>query len=937
MGKISPAKAAQLFSKHWLAQEGYEKGESEPFWLSLLRTVYGVEAPEKFIFFENRVKLGHTSFIDAIIPSTHVLIEQKGAGVDIRAKSKQSDGSFLTPFQQAKRYASELPFSQRPRWIVVCNFVEFLVYDMEAPQNEPESILLKNLDKEYYRLNFLVDVGNDHIAKETELSVRAGELVGLIYDKLLAQYKDPNDLAALQSLNQLCVRIVFCLYAEDANLFGDRLLFHDYLKELPSPAYGREALIKLFQVLDQPESERDKYLVGKLAEFPYVNGGLFADEHIEIPNLTQEILDLLANNASADFDWKDISPTIFGAVFESALNPETRRAGGMHYTSIENIHKAIDALFLDDLRDEFEKIKQIKTLKTQRQALAEFQEKLGSLTFFDPACGSGNFLTETYISLRRLENEVLKLLYPDGTLFNADEEEGVVKVKISQFYGIEINDFAVAVANAALWIAESQALNETKDILQINEEFLPLHSYSNIVQGNALRTNWKDIVPKDKLTYIVGNPPFVGYSFQTKEQKDDVLATYCDQTGKPYKMAGKIDYVACWYLKAARFINNTNIRAAFVSTNSITQGDQVAAVWEPLFKYCGVHIDFAYRTFRWDSEATQMARVHCVIVGFSQAKNDKPKRLYDGDHSYVASNINAYLVDAPNVFINSITKALCNVPHITSGNRPVDNGGLIIEGKDYEEFIKKEPNAAPYIKKLIGAEEYINNKDRYCLWLVDAAPAELRKLPLVMERIEKVRQFRLKSTDKGVREKLAYTPWLFRETQNPSSYIIVPLTSSERRPYVPFGYLDANTIPTNAVSIIPNATLYHFGVLTSSVHMGWMRSVCGRLEMRYRYSNKIVYNNFPWPCPTDSEKLAIERTAQGILDARSAEFSAAESRGARTSLADLYDDLTMPPALRKAHQANDAAVFAAYRFPAEVLTESDIVAELMKRYQDLIS
>ncbi len=934
--KGSQQKAAKAFSEYWLKREGYEKGESEPFWLSLLRDVYNVESPEKHIFFENRVKLEHTSFIDASIPSTHVLIEQKGAEVDIRAKSKQSDGSMLTPFQQAKRYASELPFSQRPRWIVVCNFVEFLVYDMEDPQGEPQSVLLKDLENDYYRLNFLVDADNDHIAKETELSIRAGEIVGRIYDKLLAQYKDPTDPQSLQSLNQLCVRLVFCLYAEDADLFGRRLLFHDYLKEIPSPNYAREALIKLFRVLDQREEERDKYLDGTLALFPYVNGGLFADENIEIPHLTQEIIDLIANDASADFDWKDISPTIFGAVFESALNPETRRSGGMHYTSIENIHKAIDALFLDDLREEFETIKQIKTLKTRNQALAEFQDKLGSLTFFDPACGSGNFLTETYISLRRMENEILKLLYPEGSLFNADESEGVVKVKISQFYGIEINDYAVSVANAALWIAESQALKETKEILQIDEQFLPLHSYSNIVQGNALRTDWEEMISKDKLSYIIGNPPFVGYTLQTKEQSQDVLSIYADENGKPYKSAGKIDYVACWYMKAAQFIQNTNIRVAFVSTNSITQGEQVAFIWEPLYKRFGIHIDFTYRTFRWDSEASLMAHVHCVIIGFSIVPSSKPKRLYENNTIKTVSNINAYLIEGNDIFIDSRTKPICNVPTIVKGNQPTGKE-FFLTAEEKASVLKQEPQLAPFIKQTLGSEEFINNKERYCFWLVDAPTALLRKSNELNGRLNQIREEREKSPKEATR-KCALTPWLFQEIRQPdSSYMLVPRHSSEKRRYVPFGFLGSETIPTDAVCIIPNATLYHFGVLTSAVHMGWMRTVCGRIKSDYRYSNKVVYNNFPWPEITDEDKETIERTAQGVLDARAKEFALAQEKGYHTSLADLYDDLTMPLELRKAHKANDEAVFAAYRFPKDVSSESDIVAELMKRYQALIS
>lgn len=930
----SQSKSAKEFAEYW-KDRGYEKGETQTFWLTLLRDVLGVANPEKTILFEEQIKLENIGFIDALIPSTHVLIEQKSKHKDAREKIKQSDGSFLTPFQQASRYASKLPYSQRPRWIVVCNFAEFLVYDMERPDDEPESILLKDLGKEYYRLNFLIDVADNHIERETEISVRAGEIVGRIYDKLLEQYRDPTDPRSLQSLNLLCVRLVFCLYAEDAELFGKHMLFHDYLQALPGPEYARQALIELFRVLDQKAEERDPYLSEKLAAFPYVNGGLFSDESIEIPNLTQEILDLIVNDASAEFNWKEISPTIFGAVFESALNPETRRSGGMHYTSIENIHKAIDPLFLDDLREEFDEIKKIKTLKTRNARLTEFQEKLGSLAFFDPACGSGNFLTETYISLRRIENEILRLLYPEGSIFSVDDPEGVLKVSIANFYGIEINDYAVAVANAALWIAESQAMEETEGILQCDMKFLPLKSYSNIKQGNALRIDWNDVAPKDKLNYIVGNPPFVGYSLQTKEQKEDVLSIYVDEKGKTYKTAGKIDYVACWYFKAAQYIQGANIRVAFVSTNSITQGDQVAFVWKPIYERFDVHIDFAHRTFRWDSEASIKAHVHCVIVGFSSLPSDKPKRLYDGDSLSVAQNIGPYLIDAPIAFIESRSKPICDVVEITSGNRPTDNGSFFLTPEEKAEILKSEPNLASYIRRTYGAEEFINNKERYCFWLVDAPSGVLRSSKVLRERLEKIREARLSSSKEKTRED-ADTPWLFQEIRQPTGdYIIVPRHSSENRLFIPLGFLDSETIPTDAVQIIPNATLYHFGVLTSSVHMAWTRAVCGRLEMRYRYSNKIVYNNFPWPNPTEEERLRVESTARMILDARALEFSRAESLGRRTSLADLYDDLVMPAELRKAHRENDATVFASYRFPEHVKTESEIVAELMKRYRAL--
>ncbi len=915
--------AAKQFAADWQGK-GYEKGHSQTFWLSLLQKVYGVEEPDKFITFEDQIMLDHTSFIDGFIPSTHVLIEQKSLGKELNKPIKQSDGSLLSPFQQAKRYAAELPYSQRPRWIVTCNFAEFYVYDMERPTGDPEIIKLCDLEKEYYRLQFLVDTGDTNIKKEMEVSLQAGEIVGVLYDALLKQYKAPEAEDTLKSLNALCVRLVFCLYAEDAGIFGSKSMFHDYLRDIPASGI-RKALVELFRILDQKPEQRDKYLADDnpaLAAFPYVNGGLFSDENIEIPPFTEELKNLLLEKASGDFDWSVISPTIFGAVFESTLNPETRRSGGMHYTSIENIHKVIDPLFLDGLRSELEEIKEIAVDKTRKARLDTFQSKLAGLTFLDPACGSGNFLTETYLSLRKLENEVLRCATDQISM----DLDGIIQVSIGQFYGIEINDFAVTVAKTALWIAESQMMKETEDVVHMSLDFLPLKSYANITEGNALRLDWESVVPKDKLNYIMGNPPFVGYSLQSKGQKEDILSVYVDEKGKPYKTAGKIDYVSGWYFKAAQLMQGTDIRTAFVSTNSITQGEQVAGVWKPLYDRFGIHIDFAHRTFRWDSEASIKAHVHCVIVGFSPAPNQAPKRIYTMERYQEAENINPYLLDAPNAFVDSRNKPICDVPLMTTGNRPADGGHLIIEADEYDEFIAKEPNALPYIKRLVGAAEFINNKKRWCLWLVGISPAELRKMPLVLQRVEACKADRENAPDAG-RRKLAERPTQFREINNPDTFVVVPAVSSERRRYVPIGFLDKNTIATNLVITIPDAQLYHFGVLTSNVHMAWMRAVCGRLKSDYRYSKDVVYNNFPWPTLTDAQKAKIEQTAQAILDARALYPDC--------SLADLYDEIAMPPELRKAHQQNDRAVMQAYGFDVATTTETSCVAELMRMYQKL--
>ena len=919
MTAIQQSKAAADFAAFW-QDKGYEKGQNQIFWTTLLNQVYGIEHPEQFVVFEEQVQLDHTSFVDARIPSTKVLIEQKSLGKDLGASIPQSDGRSLTPFEQAKRYADSLPNSQRPRWIVTCNFAEFWVYDLEHPQAEPQKILLKDLEKEYDRLMFLVDAGNTHLKREMKLSVDAGKLVAQIHDALLKQYLHPDSPDTLRSLNILCVRLVFCLYAEDAHLFGKKTAFHDYLAQYAAKDI-RRALIDLFEVLDTPPERRDPYLDESLKAFEYVNGGLFSnDVRLEIPQFTDELKELILAKASDDFDWSEISPTIFGALFESTLNPETRRSGGMHYTSIENIHKVIDPLFLDELKDEFAAIRAIPQERQQRQRLDAFQDKIASLTFFDPACGSGNFLTESYISLRRLENEVIALRNKGQSVLGAFADP--IKVNIHQFYGIEINDFAVSVATTALWIAEQQMLQETAKLVQFNIEPLPLKAYHNIHEGNALRMDWSEVIAPERLNYIMGNPPFVGYSLQSKEQKEDLAAVM-------QGFGSNIDYVAGWYLKSAQFINqNPSIRAALVSTNSITQGEQVAAIWKPLFEQYGIHFDFAYRTFRWDSEADIKAHVHCVIIGFSKVEHSLKHIYLKNSQLIPAQNINGYLLDAPNVFIDNRKKPLCNVPEMIKGSIPVDGGNLIIEAEDYDAFVKAEPNAAPYIKRFLGAHEFLHDEKRYCLWLEGVSPKIINSLPKVRERLALTREFRLQST-KAATQKYADFPFLFMERRQPKdNYIIVPSHSSENRDYIPMGYVSPDVICGNANFVIPNASLYHFGVLMSLLHNYWMRVTCGRIKSDFRYSNTIVYNNFPWPTPTPEQKARIEATAQAILDARALYSD--------SSLADLYSKTSTMPELRRAHQENDRAVMAAYGFSAQ-MTEAECVAELFRMYQQLTS
>lgn len=922
--------AARQFANRWKGK-GKEDEDGRSYWIDLLTNVLGMEQATERLNFEKKVVIdGHTKRIDVYIPETKVIIEQKSIGKALDQKIRNSGEIDLTPFEQADRYNSKLTYDERARWIVTSNFTEIWIYDMNQKQPEPVKIALTDFQDKYPILSFLIKNDVKKISHEMEVSIKAGDIVGLVYDSFFKQYRISNEKNEteeqkkkrehkLKSLNALCVRIVFCLYAEDAGLFGKRDMFHDYL-ETYEVKDCRRALIELFKILDTPLSERDEYLEEDLAQFPYVNGGLFADESIEIPPFTDEIKELLLTKASEDFNWRDISPTIFGAVFESTLNPETRRSGGMHYTSIENIHKVIDPLFFDDLKQEFETIKEIKVKKTKDKKLDEFQNKLASLTFLDPACGSGNFLTETYLSLRRLENEVIKEKL-DGQM-TLGEARNPIHVSIQQFYGIEINDFAVTVGKTALWIAESQMMEETKNIVYgFNDDFLPLKTYVNITEGNALRLNWNDIISADRLNYIMGNPPFVGARWMSKDQKKDMEYVF-----RGIKDFGNLDFVTAWYKKASDYIENKKILVAYVSTNTITQGEQPAIFWKPLFDK-GIHINFAYRTFRWDSEANLKAHVHCVIIGFSHTITNKMKFIYEsnGELKY-AQNINAYLIDSDDIFVGSRKHPICDVPEIGIGNKPIDDGNYLFDKEEMEEFIKIEPLSKKYFHPWYGAREFINQKPRYCLYLGDCTPKELRAMPECMKRVAAVRFYRSKSNSAGTR-KLADSPTKFHVSNFPKgSYIVIPQVSSERRRYIPIGYMDESVLCSDKVRIMPNGTLYEFGIIESNVHMAWMRAICGRLKSDYSYTVNHIYNNFPWPSPDETQKQKISQTAQEILNAR--------AMYPDSSLADLYDPVSMPSELRKAHIANDKAVMAAYGFSLK-MTEADCVSELMKKYQEL--
>ena len=912
------SKAAAEFAERW-KDRGYERGESQPFWIDLLTNVFGIETPsDGFITFEDHRMVDASNFIDGRIPSTRVLIEQKSLGKDLRKGIRQSDDRLLNPFQQARRYVVSLPVSEHPRWIVTCNFSEFLVYDMEQPNGEPEQILLENLGKEYYRLLFLVDAKNEHLSKEEQVSTQAGVIVGKIYEALLKQYDD-NSPEALRWLNILCVRIVFCLYAEDAEIFTHDQ-FHDYLVRYDAEDL-RNALIRLFEVLNTPPDKRSKYLKDDLKAFPYTNGGLF-EEQIEIPQFTEDLKQTLLQNASLDFDWSEISPTIFGAVFESTLNPKTRRSGGMHYTSIANIHKVIDPLFLNGLRRELDDILEEKVERQRQKKLDAYQNRLASLTFLDPACGSGNFLTETYLSLRRLENEAISERY-HGQSFLGFEEVNPVKVGIHQFYGIEINDFAVTVATTALWISEAQMLRETEKIIKRDINFLPLKSYTNIVEGNALRVDWQSVVPKEKLNFIIGNPPFVGQAMRTKEQTEDLKEVFA-----PSNDYGKLDYVAGWFKKAANLIEGTNAEAAFVSSNSICQGESVNLFWQKQLGNC-LYINFAHNTFKWTSEAKSTAGVSCVIVGFSY-KERKDKLLFNGDKYEIVEHINGYLKAAPDVFIKNRSKSINEgLAKVVQGSPPADDGRLLFSKSERDEIVMRYPELDDVLLPFVGSREFINDTEytRYCLWLVGKRPADYAHIPELTERFRYISEYRLNSPVDRI-QKTADKPYLFTQNRQPETdYLLIPRVSSENRRYIPVGFLPPNVIASDSAVLVYNASLVDFGIICSNVHNAWMRVVAGRLENRYRYAPSVYYN-FPMPSPTENQKQRIEETAQAIIEARKLYPD--------KSLADMYgENMYLYPELLTAHQNNDRAVMQAYGFPVKSsFTESQCVAELFKLYKE---
>jgi hypothetical protein len=862
--------------------------------------IFGVER-SKVAIFEQRVKVSEENdgYID-LFWKGHIIIEMKSPGKDMERA-----------YRQAKDYANALRGSEMPKCILICDFRHFHHYDLEHNAIKRE-FPIEDLAQYVELFSDIAGYKDVEYKEQDAVNVAAAEKMGKLHDRLKEIGYSGHQLEVF------LVRILFCLFADDTGIF-EHDSFIRYILQRTNPD-GSDLglhLEKIFETLNKEPARRQTTLDKQLVEFPYVNGGLFT-ERLDVADFDSKMRESIIECCS--LDWSKISPAIFGAMFQSVMNAEERRNLGAHYTSETNILKLIQPLFLDDLWAEFEKIKTLKS-DARRARLNDFHDKLSSLKFLDPACGCGNFLVITYRELRILEVEVIRELLGGERLLDVDH---YIKVNVDQFYGIEIEDFPSQIAEVAMWLMDHQMNMLVQNKFGKYYIRIPLRKSATIRCANALTTDWESVVPRGELSYILGNPPFVGFHLMNEKQKADVRKIF-----EGDKNAGIFDLVVSWYKLAAQFIVNTTIEVAFVSTNSICQGEAVAPLWHLIFQKYRLSINFAHQTFRWSNEARGMAAVHCVIVGFSQHER-KVKRLFhyesvNGEPTEkISKNINAYLVDAPDIVVERRNNPICSVPAMVYGNKPVDGGNLIIEDSEYETFIQKEPSTARFIRPLLGAEEFINKKKRYCLWLVDIDPAELRSMPSVMERVKLCREMREKSVDQGA-QKLALTPTTFRDTNNPDSAILVPRHSSENRRYIPIGFIGKSIIVNDSVQLIPGATLFHFGILTSTMHMAWMRYVCGRLELRYRYSKDIVYNNFPWPNPTEKQREEIEVAAQAVLNAR-AKFP-------DCSLADLYDPDTMPPDLVKAHARLDKLVEKAYGKTFD--NDADRVAFLFEMYQKL--
>lgn len=915
--------AARDFSIRWAKQPGKEKQQAVPFWLELANEVLGMERPTQSIFFEE--KTNYKGYIDAIIPDAKTFIEQKSRGTDLD-KRELRQNQLVTPFEQARNYANAQKNSDRPEWIIVSNFDQIRIYnlDVDYPENNYVAFRVDDLAENLQLLSFLVDPTAKRRQLEREVSWEAGELIGQLYSLLLAQYEEPDSEDTKHALNVLAVRLVFCLFAEDAEVFPKNS-FYDYLVD-KDPSSVRRALQALFKHLNTPIEYQDKY-DEELMRFPYVNGGLFEGE-VEIPSFTPEIVELLLDEVSAGTDWSKISPTIFGGVFESTLNPKTRRAGGMHYTSPENIHRVIDPLFLEALESELEVIVAMpvgtrKEINARVRALRNYQKKISSLVFFDPACGSGNFLTETYMSLRRLENVVLTQLMAGQTSFGfEDVAESPVKVSLQQFHGIEINDFACAVAETALWIAELQANQETEMIVTRSIEDLPLRDKANIVKANATRLAWESVVDPSVCDYIIGNPPFTGK--MTKELKADRSLWFGNK-------AGRVDFVACWFKAAAKYMEGTTIEAALVATNSICQGTQVEPIWKPLFN-SGIHINFAHRSFLWTTEGRKGANVVVVIISFSYVeRTDKWLWDHTGKKStkIEAKYINEYLLDHENMFMKTRTTPISSVPTLINGTKPSGNG-LTFTLDEHADLLMKYPEARNYFRKYVGSQELTKATHRYILWLSESDIPDALKIPPIAERLEQVKGQRKCSEQAGTYA-LRNTPWVMFYLGDPEGkpFLMVPRTTSGNRQYFPMGFFDDETLPSDAVFFLPDAGLYEFGIMSSRMHNTWLDVIGGKLKNDFRYSNRLVYNTFVWPTVTESNREEIISLAGDVLDARESALAGAT----RT-----FDEIYKPghelafPELFDAHKALDTAVERLYGLEPGC-GEPEIITRLYELYK----
>ena len=913
---------AERFASKW-RDKGDENQDTQLFWIDFYQNVLGVEDAIGMLKFETPVATAassHNGYIDVLVPSAKVIIEQKSRGIDL-AKPETRQGRPVTPAQQALAYAQGIALSQQPRYVVACNFAEFWVYDRERDSlcREPMfKLALEDLPKNLAAVQFLKGKGEAPETISQAVSIEAGKIMAKLHSMVAEAFDDPDAPENHHALSVLMTRLMFLMFCEDAGLTAPNA-FRDYVAHFQA-ADLRQGLKDLFKWLDTPDAERDRYAGDWLKKMPYMNGGLFR-ECTEIPPLSEEFRTALVVEGCQEFDWTGVSPTVFGSIFEGALSHDHRRANGQHFTSPANIHKLIDPLFLDGLNAEFEAARAKPIAGGGRtSALKRLHKKIGNISILDPAAGSGNFLTESYLCLRRLENRILFELQGEQTSLSfEDSGDCDVLVSLGSFHGIEIEDFACCVARTALWIAEKQADMDTAKVTQRVYRELPLKDYGGIVNANSLRLDWNDVVPANEVDFVIGNPPFIGYSNLTASQKEDRQAIFG-------KSGGVLDYVACWYKKAADYTRGTHARCAFVSTNSVCQGQQVEPLWKSLFDD-GIHIDFAHQSFVWNSDAPDEAHVHVVIVGFSREET-KPL-LFDAEQGRDVPCINAYLSAAPVAFVSKHTKPLCDVPEMAQGFKAADNGYLLLSGDEYDDLIAKEPYAESLVRPFSMGADFIKGERRYCLWLPDMTASDLKACPTIRKRIEACREWRSAQTPTGDAYKLRNTPHLLRPCRKfrDQTYIGVPTVSSGRRKYVPMGFVDNGMIPGNQLYFVLNGTLYSFGIMMSQFHNAWMRVVAGRLKSDYRYTNTIVYNNFVWPNPDEHQRAEIERCAQAVLDARSAHPDA--------TLADMYDpdnDFLFPD-LTKAHAELDAAVEAAYGvdFGGD---EEKIVAHLFKLYAE---